>query len=610
METVFITIHDLSLDARIRYCSDSIEDILGYLPHDVTGKSCWEYFHPDEIPFARSIHGRGVSLDKAAVLNYCRIKHKDGTWVTCECVFTVVHDVLVASTAVYRQGPKARKRALEGAGIRRIFSSSPRDPRYHMLSFLSNKFYQDPSAHLPEPRAALFLNRFTRTSTIMYATDGLSAILGLEPSELIGKSFYYCIEENCLQDAVKCLESAKANDSIAYLRFWYRNPLQDEDSPHAESVRALDESEEDDDGGVPLTTGVSSGSSVSMTNASTPRPTEEAPHLTGTQAAALTGAERTLHVDEATQSPAAPPQVGSETAPAGGNVGTQRLSSGNHTDPQAQAHDGVFGGPESGRSSTAQTLQEDLQPERLELEAVVSCSSDGLVVILRRARPLVPHTLGATEAPYYANGLFASPWAPEPVIPPTMAQGVESPSVASPTATESSESGFMAAIRDVAVFAWSLTGINGSLTQYARGQASGEALPPGGLPVWDPDAKTDPDMDRLFNGFLGSVHRPFEGMGEPTPGKEDEVGSSEDEVVWKRVPTIPPWRRPKRRGDDAFGTDEFEGGDGENRDGGRKKAAKSHSGSGSTGGAGSGPTSGSDSKAWSTSATDQSDGAA
>ncbi|KAJ4532221.1 hypothetical protein HRR76_007220 [Exophiala dermatitidis] len=109
METVFITIHDLSLDARIRYCSDSIEDILGYLPHEVTGKSCWEYFHPDEIPFGRSIHGRGVSLDKAAVMNYCRIKHKDGSWVACECVFTVVYDVLVASTAVYRQGPKARR---------------------------------------------------------------------------------------------------------------------------------------------------------------------------------------------------------------------------------------------------------------------------------------------------------------------------------------------------------------------------------------------------------------------------------------------------------------------------------------------------------------------
>lgn len=101
---------DLSLDARIKYCSDSIEEILGYRPNEVKGKSCWEYFHPDEIPFARAIHGRGLDLEKAAALNYCRIKHKDGRWIGCECVFTVVYDVLVASTSIYQCGPKSQRK--------------------------------------------------------------------------------------------------------------------------------------------------------------------------------------------------------------------------------------------------------------------------------------------------------------------------------------------------------------------------------------------------------------------------------------------------------------------------------------------------------------------
>lgn len=101
---------DLSLDARILYVSTSIEDILGYTPQEVIGKSCWEYFHPDEIPFARAIHGRGVQLDKAAVLNYCQIKNKDGRWVGCECVFTIVHDVLVGCTSVYRRGLKSHSK--------------------------------------------------------------------------------------------------------------------------------------------------------------------------------------------------------------------------------------------------------------------------------------------------------------------------------------------------------------------------------------------------------------------------------------------------------------------------------------------------------------------
>lgn len=108
IHTPLTLIADLSLDARIRYVSDSVEDILGYLPHEVRGKSCWEYFHPDQIPFAREIHGRGIQLDKAAVLSYCQIKHKDGSWVGCECVFTMVYDVLVATTSIYRRGPRSQ----------------------------------------------------------------------------------------------------------------------------------------------------------------------------------------------------------------------------------------------------------------------------------------------------------------------------------------------------------------------------------------------------------------------------------------------------------------------------------------------------------------------
>lgn len=102
---------DLTLDARIKYCSDSVEEILGYKPHEVKGKSCWDYFHPDEIPFAKAIHGRGLDLDKAAALNYCRIKNKEGQWIGCECTFTVVYDVLVASTAIYKAGEKAQSKS-------------------------------------------------------------------------------------------------------------------------------------------------------------------------------------------------------------------------------------------------------------------------------------------------------------------------------------------------------------------------------------------------------------------------------------------------------------------------------------------------------------------
>jgi PAS domain S-box-containing protein len=103
---------DLTPDANILFASDSILDILGYQPDEVRGKSAFDYFHPDEVPFARSIHSRGVLLDKAAVLHYARILSKGGQWVGCECCFTVVHNVLVASTSIYFKGERSESMAL------------------------------------------------------------------------------------------------------------------------------------------------------------------------------------------------------------------------------------------------------------------------------------------------------------------------------------------------------------------------------------------------------------------------------------------------------------------------------------------------------------------
>lgn len=64
--------HDLSPNATLLYASDSIEDVLGYLPEEVIGKSCFDYFHPKELPFARDKHGESIQFDNAAVLAYCK----------------------------------------------------------------------------------------------------------------------------------------------------------------------------------------------------------------------------------------------------------------------------------------------------------------------------------------------------------------------------------------------------------------------------------------------------------------------------------------------------------------------------------------------------------
>lgn len=465
---------DLTPDANILFASDSIFDILGYQPDEVQGKSCFDYFHPKEVPFARSIHRRGVLLDKAAVLHYARILARNGEWVSCECCFTVVHDVLVACTSIYLKGTKSESRylahifsdaatntekgrAIDAPQIRRIFSSSPRDPRYHMLEHLSPKFKMPAMEH--EPRAALILNRFTRNLSIMFATNAVTSILGLRPHEIKDKAFYEIIQENCLQNAIQCLESAKANESIAYLRFNYRDPrLERGDGPIEESE---DDQEEENE--------------VEWQQSNSRRDS-------ASRVAQL--AEMAMDVD------------GDES----GQIDDPEYQTGDRNPVSSTA---LMPRPSAtiDGSARARPMRSNGQGEQgLELEAVVSCTSDGLVVVLRRARPPIPNShLPLIPAFNFENGMCAAPWAQrpiEPYVPPELLYTFRPPlrpqfmplresvkAAGGPPIDQALRS-----IREAAVFAWPLTGINGSLAEYSHGRPTAGAQPPDGLPIWDPTA--------------------------------------------------------------------------------------------------------------------------
>lgn len=346
----------------------------------------------------------------------------------------------------------------------------------------------------------------------------------------MAKSFYFCIAENCLQDAVRCLESAKANDSIAYLRFWFRAPAHGDDGSLGDvDMRDLphDSEEDEDEGGVNLGTQRSRhGSGLRAQNASNQG------HLSASQHYNANG-ERN-------------------------GAGNSFSSSGNSTDiNDRHMSDAVFDRPDLAPLSSASSLVPGNEGPAangpIEVEAVVSCTSDGLVVILRKARPLIPQP-SEQPARSYSNGLFASPWATNPVLPqpqttaPISAYSGVYPSVSNAGTTTASgtaysgpqEDTFMSAIRDVAVFAWSLTGINGSLVQHGRGKPIGESQPPGGLPVWDPSSHADPE--NRFNGFADNSHRRVPRSRPVDQFQSTESSSSDDVVLWRRAPDMPPWR--------------------------------------------------------------------
>ncbi|KAK6356629.1 hypothetical protein TWF718_000972 [Orbilia javanica] len=284
-----------------------------------------------------------------------------------------------------------------------------------MLTHLSAKFHmgnpEDQGTH--EPRVALILNRFTRTLTVLYASHASSSIFGITPSQLTGKSFFECIHEDCLQEAVDALERAKENDSIAYLRFRWRDPIQNAEVEEARTQEP----------------------------APVERPLRRSRRISSKSKRKLEGDDQ----DEASGSSSRPSKRraigprGEEALAHQGESSRSRPLARDASPPVAESPAVPVAGSGTGLGTVA--------PPR-EVEAVVSCTSDGLVVILRQARPLIPKPLHNVP-----NGIFASPWAPISLVP-----RIEH------LPDKNREANFMEAIQQVAVFAWSLRQLGGEIT--------------------------------------------------------------------------------------------------------------------------------------------------
>lgn len=392
-----------------------------------------------------------------------------------------------------------------------------------MLEHLSPKFRMPPVER--EPRAALILNRFTRNLTIMFATNSVASVLGFSPDQVKDKSFYRCIQERCLPDALKCLESAKANDSIAYLRFWSRDPNEEDDSEPEDSDEDELMAEEhqrrhstcDSEGG-----GAELGSNmdVDLDN--------------------ITAREIKKEEDDDEPSMEYLPSASSSSGQGSSGNATSSSRAGNPYGTHLAQHEGRNGPRPRRRRNGRQSIPS------VELEAVVSCTSDGLVVVLRKARPQIPPAHPPLVLPPwdFENGLFAAPWAQQPVrphIPPEMLYTFRPPLLPQfmPLRESIKAAGgppmeqLMRSIRDVAVFAWALCGINGNLSAYSHGRPAGEAVPPEGLPTWDSNA-------------VGSIYEPPENQAAARwaamVGNSDDKGHAS--TVQQPLSPAPPYHAP------------------------------------------------------------------
>ncbi|PPQ80445.1 hypothetical protein CVT25_001772 [Psilocybe cyanescens] len=159
----FIGIVDFSQEVAFSFEHKSPSRLLtafprrnGYEPHELIGRPSLELVHPDEFPRVKQLHYDTIQQDKAAVLVYLRMKHKDRfkgyvlmqNTLFKEALFlrgarrTVVHNVLVGSVSFASPGAKALQNASTAQEITVI---SP------VASNFEFRRWHDPSPMPPSP---------------------------------------------------------------------------------------------------------------------------------------------------------------------------------------------------------------------------------------------------------------------------------------------------------------------------------------------------------------------------------------------------------------------------------------------------------------------------
>ncbi|KAN0074606.1 hypothetical protein V8E55_011655 [Tylopilus felleus] len=213
-----IAIVDFSEDVRWLYVTESLTELLGYEPRDVIGRPAVELVHPEEFPAVRRLHYDTIRQDKAAVIAYLRLKHKDPFkgYLLCAVSRTVVHNVIVGSISLAVPGPKAFQNASTAQEVvvvtptatdfefRRWGDPSPMPPSPLALVPGLTDMLEDHTVdgNQPKPtpppvlsfkplpsqssRSALILDRFSIHCTVQYCSNDHL----LSTTTVMGRSFF------------------------------------------------------------------------------------------------------------------------------------------------------------------------------------------------------------------------------------------------------------------------------------------------------------------------------------------------------------------------------------------------------------------------------------
>lgn len=211
--------------ATIEYVSVSMEDILGYKPEELTGTSVYDIFHPEEIPYLREVHYWALLEERSACVAYMRLLHKHGHFIESCVAYSTVYGHSVATYTRAEDGPRTIQQALTAREVIEVSPSSqgkwgvkrwsqptptsqPRLTSTSMINPARNAAELDQPWKLParHPRTFFFLDRFTNTSRVIFASNASI----VNTTSVKGQSFYCIIRPSDRSLVRHYIDTAKA----------------------------------------------------------------------------------------------------------------------------------------------------------------------------------------------------------------------------------------------------------------------------------------------------------------------------------------------------------------------------------------------------------------
>lgn len=168
---------DLSETIIWKYVSDSCVDLLGYEPSELIGTSPVDLIHPDEQEVARGLRIPTIMGDKAAIIAYLHLRHKNPEigYVLIAASRTVVEDIMIGSLT----------RAVPGAGTMHTIATATEVNIVapEALEFVFHKWVSEPELETPTPKAAQSVGASDPEAPNASSSAHISALLNPEPEQ-------------------------------------------------------------------------------------------------------------------------------------------------------------------------------------------------------------------------------------------------------------------------------------------------------------------------------------------------------------------------------------------------------------------------------------------